>query len=742
MLIEGNIENIIFRNEDNGYTVIDFYADSKLITAVGIFPMVCVGERLSIIGEFNSKGKYGEQFEVTDVTCSAPTDAYGITQYLASGLFKGIGQVTASAIVERFGTETLTIIEESPEQLAKVKGISKKKAKEIGQSYVEHMGMQQTIMFLQKHGVTVAQATKIYQCYGDRTEEILLNNPYILVEDIEGIGFVTADRMAHKFGVELNSGFRIMAGITHILREGSSRDGHTAMPKSMVISQTARLLDMEDYEEVERWLQPMVNNLRIKQVTINYKDEDVEMLSLQLYIDTENMIATRLLRMISAVKEVSINLTEDLLLYEKANKIVLHDTQKRAIETAISSGVMVITGGPGTGKTTIIKCISELFLARGCKVVLCAPTGRASKRMCEATGMQAKTIHRTLGMEYTGGKSKFKYNELEPLEADVVIVDEISMADIFIFHALIKALEVGTRLVLVGDKDQLASVSAGNILGDIIASGMVPVISLTEIYRQDANSLIISNAHRINNGEMPQLNNASKDFFIDEKAEQADILQTAIDMYTSRLPKFFKVESTEIQVLTPIKKSICGVENLNRKIQEAINHNHIKIVHKETMFKVGDKVMQIANNYDIAWTRNDCGRIEEGKGVFNGDIGYIISIYKDRITVLFDENKSVIYEKKNYDELNLAYAVSVHKSQGSEFKVVLLVLSGGYYGLLTRNLLYTAVTRAKEAVVIIGSRSIIARMVNNKTTTERFTLLKDMLIKSNAKIAKIKDISF
>ncbi len=737
MVIEGNVENIIYRNDDNGYTVIDFCADSKLITAVGIFPMLCNGEKLTLVGNFNNKGKYGEQFEVSDVTCNVPTDIYGITQYLSSGLFKGVGVAIAGAIVEMFGADTLKIIEESPEKLAKVKGISKNRAADIGQAYAEHIGMQHTIMFLQKHGVTIAQATKIYQHYGDRTEEVLLDNPYILVEDIEGIGFLTADRMAHKFGVELDSGFRIMAGIAHVLKEGASRDGHTAMPKDMVLSEAYSLLNMDRDADILQWLQPMFANLRLKQYTITSEDEDIVMLSLPIYMDTENKIASRLMRMINAVKEVEINLDEDLARYEKANGVELHSMQKQAISTAISNGVMVITGGPGTGKTTIIKCISELFMARKCKVVLAAPTGRAAKRMCEATGMEAKTIHRTLGMEYAGGKSQFKYNELEPLPADVVIVDEISMADIFIFNALIKALEVGTRIVLVGDKDQLASVAAGNILGDIIASNMLPVIGLTEIYRQDANSLIVSNAHRINNGQMPMLNNASKDFFIDDKSEYEQILSTVVAMYTQRLPQYFNIDPLEIQILTPIKKSICGVENLNKEIQAKVNHNSIKITHNNVTFIVGDKVMQISNNYDIAWTRNECGRVEEGKGVFNGDIGIITSIYKDRITVLFDENKSVVYEKKNYDELNLAYAISVHKSQGSEFKVVLLVLSGGYYGLLTRNLLYTAVTRAKEAVVIVGSSGVIARMVANKHTTKRFTLLKDMLVKSSARIAKI-----
>ncbi|MFI3228640.1 MAG: ATP-dependent RecD-like DNA helicase [Bacillota bacterium] len=737
MIIEGSVERIAFRNEENGYTVIDFYADNKVIPVVGIFPMICVGETLSLVGEYVTKGIYGEQFSVKEVVYKSPTDKFGIINYLSSGLFKGVGISIATSIFETFGTDTLKVMENTPDKLSKVRGISAKRAVEIGIEFGKHIDMQHTLIFLQQHGITLGQSLKIYKKYGANTEEQLLDNPYKLVEDIEGIGFTTADKMAGKFGIDSDSEFRIMAGITHILQEGASREGHTCMPYDMVVDASAHLLGVVDTEKVASCIAPMLLTLRLKKHSITINNEDVEMLALPQFYATEGAIAMRLMRLISAVETVNFNLEKDIARYEHSNDILLHEAQKKAIETAISSGVMVITGGPGTGKTTIIKCITELFMSSGKRVKLCAPTGRAAKRMSEATGLEAKTIHRLLGMEFAEGKFNFKYNELEPLDADVVIVDEISMADIFIFNSLIKALEMGTRIVLVGDKDQLPSVSAGNILGDIIACNMVPVIALTEIYRQDANSLIISNAHRINNGEMPVLNNASKDFFVDDKIEPETISDTAIAMYTSRLPKYFNIAATDIQVLTPVKKTVCGVEALNANIQKIINPVGSYVTCRDTIFRVGDKVMQIVNDYDLEWTREDGFNFEEGKGVFNGDIGFIKDINKDTILVKYDDNKIVRYKKDKHEELNLAYAISVHKSQGSEFKVVLLVLAKSYRGLLTRNLLYTAVTRAKEAVVIVGNPNTILSMVHNNVSAKRYTLLKDLLEKGNARMGKI-----
>ncbi|MFA5449766.1 MAG: ATP-dependent RecD-like DNA helicase [Clostridia bacterium] len=727
MVLSGTVENIIFRNEENGYTVLDFFADGRLITAVGIFPSLEVGEALTLTGEQRSNTKYGEQFEVTNVTFDAPTDINGMIAYLGSGLFKGLGEITARTIVMHFGLKTLEIMEKDPMRLTEVRGIGAKKATEIAESYKKRIGMQNTILFLQKYGVTMGQALKIYQSYEDRASEILLENPYRLIDDIDGIGFITADKIAVKLGVERDSDFRIMAGISHILKEAANKNGHTFLPSETLVYETARLLETEDRDRIEGLFRIMLLNGKLG--VFDKKDEENggKAYALSLYSNTENAIAARLVNICTSADALDINVTKEVSIYEEQNDIYLHSKQKEAVYSAINCGALVITGGPGTGKTTIIKCILELLSARGLEVLLCAPTGRAAKRLSEASGRDAKTLHRMLGAEFSSGKLSYKHNELNPLEADAVIVDEISMADIFIFNAMLKALPQKTRLILVGDKDQLPSVSAGNILADVIASDIMPVISLTEIYRQDADSLIVVNAHRINNGEMPLIDNRSKDFFFDQKEDVYDIAATVVSMLKERIPRHFGIPTESIQVLSPVKRGTAGVENLNKLIQQSLNPNGREVTVNGTVFKEGDKVMHSVNNYTLKWERFGSYN-EVGEGVFNGDIGYIKNIAKNgEMSVLFEDERLVVYPREAQDELMLAYAVSVHKSQGSEFPAVILVLSGSSYMLLSRNLLYTAVTRAKNIVVIVGSRSVLGKMVSNNFTAKRYTLLKDLI---------------
>ncbi|MDD3946419.1 MAG: ATP-dependent RecD-like DNA helicase [Clostridia bacterium] len=736
MIIKGSVENIVFRNEENGYTVINIFAEDRLLTAFGIFPVIQEGETLSLVGEFKTNPKYGEQFEVTEVTFEAPTDKAGIINYLASGLFRGVGEITADAIVGHFGLKTLEILEKTPERLREVRGIGAAKAREIAESFRNHSEMQNTLLFLQKHGISMGQSLKIYRCYGDDARELITENPYRLVEDIEGIGFLTADKIAEKLGVEQDSDFRIMAAVTHTLLEAAGRQGHTCLPEEKLLSQTAKLIHAESSDRIKSCLPFMQINDKIK--FYRYKEEDRQASkgawALSINYNLENSIAAKLLKLNNEAQELDINIDGELDRFESENSIALHTKQREAVALAINRGTVVITGGPGTGKTTIIKCILSLMSARGHKVLLAAPTGRAGKRLAEATDCEAKTIHRMLGMDFSSGKPVFKFNELNNLETDVVIIDEISMADIYIFNALLKAMPQGARLILVGDKDQLPSVSAGNILADIIDSDMLPVISLTEIYRQDANSLIVLNAHRINRGEMPVIDNASRDFFVSNVEEGERQVEAVVSLLTERLPKYLDCSIRNIQVLSPMKKGIAGVNNLNVRIQEAVNPYGKEITINGTVFREGDKVMQTVNNYDLQWEKG----VEQGEGVFNGDVGYLTEIGKETLTVDFEDGKCAVYGVESREELIPAYAVSVHKSQGSEFRAVILVLSNAGYMLLNRNLLYTAITRAREAVVIVGPVGIIKRMVSNNYVAERYSLLKEFIWENQRKARLLK----
>lgn len=729
MTIKGTVEDIIFRNEENGYTVMNVDADGDLIVAVGIFPIINQGETLKLNGEMKFNAKFGEQFMVESFEFIKPDDAEGIKRYLASGLFTGVGKATAEAIVNYFGDKTLEIIEKTPQKLMKVPGIGAKKAADIERCYMESSKVRDALIFLQKYGITTQIALKIYKEYEEDTVYIVKSNPYKLVEDIEGIGFLTADKIAERMGIEKDSDFRLKAALLHALKEASQKNGHTCLPKNILIKDTMALTSVFDKERIER----IIDNEYYSIKKTEYQGE--EYISLSYIYNTENAIAAKLVMLNNMRSDLDIDCLTELQNYQKTNNIILDQNQKEAVKKSLDEGVVIITGGPGTGKTTIIKCLTTILKQRGKKVALAAPTGRAAKRMTQATGEEAKTIHRLLGIT---GKN-FDFSQINILDYDVVIVDEISMADIFIFNYLLKAMPGGARLILVGDKDQLPSVACGNILSDMISSGMFCTVYLNEIYRQAKKSMIVVNAHRINNCQYPVTENC-KDFFIDNKSSPEDIKRSVITMASSRIPGYLNITPKEIQVLAPIKKGAAGVEALNKELQKALNPQGKQIIYKNKLFRVGDKVMHTVNNYALEWIKSDFTK-ESGTGVFNGDIGYIVDIRDNEIIVEFEDNKIVRYKDDEIEELMTAYCISVHKSQGSEFPVVIMAITSGSYAILTKNLLYTAVTRAKEMVVLVGDEKNIKKMVKNTFTSKRFSLLPHLLESNSHKFQILKGIN-
>lgn len=735
--VKGYVEEIIFRNIDNGYCVLLINAGNNLVTAVGVFPPVEEGEYLEMQGEHVVNNKFGEQFNVSECKIVQPDSVESIYRYLSSGLFYGVGEVTAKNIVNTFGARALEYIEKDPVKLSQVKGLSLKKAMAINEAFIVHKEQQATILYLQNFDISLNLALKIYKTYGDGTKRIIEKNPYQMVEDVDGVGFITADKIALKMGFDQYSRFRITAGIGHVLQEGASKNGHTYLERREVVSEVCRLLKMNE-EEYRYMVDGIIldNVVMGKIVIIEENGEECVMLT-RMY-ENENGIARCLADMLVSAEEIDLNIDADIDEYQKSKDITLHENQIEAIKNCVKYGVNVITGGPGTGKTTIINCILTILKKQYMRTVLCAPTGRASKRLAEATGEDAKTIHRLLDLDFTGGKGHFTYNEDTKLDADVVVVDEVSMCDEYVFYALIRAIKRGGRLILVGDKDQLPSVGAGNILSDIIASGLVPVNYLTYIYRQSDDSLIISNAHKVNEGKMPTIDNKSKDFFVDAQTDTADMLKNCIDLVTKRLPSFSKLAPKDIQVLCPMKKGVIGVENINIEMQKALNppdSSKGELRAGANIFRVGDKVIHTVNNYQMEWLSPDG---LSGTGVFNGDIGYIKEVNKSApsLKVEFDDGKIATYKQENLDEIALAYAISIHKSQGSEFPAVIIMVSGGNPFLMTRNLLYTAITRAKQIVVIEGSKESLAKMVKNDYTAKRNTLLTQFL-KENCKRAGV-----
>ena len=741
MALIGTIEDIVFRNDENGYTVAKLEKDGSLVTVVGKFIDVQIGANVTLEGKFE-KSKFGIQYAFTSYELTMPKTIAGIEKYLGSGLIRGVGPITAKHIVEHFGKETLEVLEYTPEKLSQIKGISEKKAIEIGFSYREHKEVQNTIMFLQSYNISTNMALKIYNVYREKTTDIVKNNPYKLIEDIDGIGFTTADRIAKNIGIPEDSEFRVRAGLIHVLKLSCEKNGNTYLPKNMLYGEASKALGLE-YEEHQELFDKTFDTLCLDKTCVTLWLENTEIVMLSRYYYYENSIAQKLTWLKNCSKSEDVDIDDEIENFQQRNKIHLHEEQIKAIKGAIGNGVYVITGGPGTGKTTIIKCILEILENMQKKVSLVAPTGRASKRMSDSTGREAKTIHRLLEVNVIKtSESYFIHNETNPLKTDAVIVDEVSMVDAALMCNLLKALPRDCKLILVGDKDQLPSVGAGNVLADILASNTIPYCMLTKIFRQGEKSLIITNAHLINDGKMPLIDNTSMDFFFESKNEPETIKDTIVNLVTNRLPKFLKVEPKEIQVLAPMKAGVCGIENLNRTLQEKINPpspTKPQIEVGQTIFRLGDKVMQITNNYDLVWKKQGKFAMEEGQGVFNGDIGYITLIDPNsgEVNVEFEDGRNCLYTRPDLSDLSLSYAITIHKSQGSEFDTVIIPAIAGPSIILTRNLIYTAVTRAKKMVVIVGEKQYLKRMVSNKYTATRFTLLKRLLIIAEDKMEKL-----
>lgn len=729
MQLQGEIKTVIFASQDTGYTVLDMRCEDSVFTVVGIFPPVSEGQNIRVEGKFQVRTLYGKQFFADKVWVYEPNKLDGIKKFLGSGLISGLGPVTAEAIVNMFGVDSLEAMKH-PMELAKVRGISLKRATEFGMNYVKIQKMQDAIMFLQDLGITINMALRIYKTYDVKTEDNVRKNPYMLVDDVDGIGFATADRIAGELGIEKNSDYRICAAISYLLKDAALRSGHNYLPENELVSNAIALLSI-DSDNIEERVRDNLQDMVLLGELVRYDAKEHIAILLKKNFNTEKNIARKLLQLQQEAGDFRVDVANEVARFEKEAGFELHPNQVAAVKDAIENGVQIVTGGPGTGKTTIVKCILKLFKDLGQRVTLCAPTGRAAKRLSQATGEDAKTIHRMLDLDYKNGEGHFTYNENTRLPFDVVIVDEVSMVDEYVFNALINAMERGSRLVLVGDKDQLASVGVGNVLNDLIKCGKFNVSYLTQIYRQSEQSKIVPNAHKINNGVMPDLDNKSNDFFYEERNSSDEICQSTLGLVTKRLPKYLNMQPADIQVLCPMKRGSAGTINLNRELQKAINPPSPykkEVKHGDCIYREGDKVMQLVNNYQQEWSQTVGMRVERGSGVFNGDIGLIESINTQimQFTVRFDDDKVSIYEYGDIDQLTLAYAVTIHKSQGCEFDAVVIALDANYM-LQTRNLLYTAVTRAKKLVVISGAKKTISRMIQNNETARRYSLLLNLI---------------
>lgn len=722
MELQGIVESTVFRNEENGYTVLQLHAGREHVTAVGIMPPLTAGEQVTLEGDWIQHPQYGKQLKASACRVEKPTTLLGIERFLASGLIKGVGRSTAKLIVQEFGTRALDVIGEDPQKLTVISGIGKKRAKMIGYCFQEQYAAREAMIFLQSYGISPNLAVKISKRYGQATQQLLRENPYRLMEDIEGVGFTTADRIALAMGISTDSEFRLKGGLKFALSDASQSEGHTYLPENVLLRRAGDMLKVP--AEV---LEHHLDELLFKKELTAAEIDGVRCVFITAMYQAEAECAKRLINLRgkaqTGLKSV---LAANIRRYERANSITLSDSQKQAVCEALDNGLFIITGGPGTGKTTIINCI--LSLLNG-DALLAAPTGRAAKRMSEATGREAKTLHRLL--EYSGEDGHFTRDEDNPLDTPCVIVDEVSMVDLFLMRSLLRALRSGTRLILVGDADQLPSVGAGNVLSDMLASGVIPSARLTVIFRQSEESDIVTNAHRINRGEMPVLNRKNSDFFFDRQLYPQQAAESVVGLCVKRLPGFLHTDRPmrDIQVLSPTKKGDCGVIALNRMLQEALNPPHPRkpeISWGDRVYRLGDKVMHIKNDYQIEWTALDG---EEGTGAFNGDIGYITAVDKEEntLSVLYDDERTVEYEYSALEEIDLAYCLSVHKSQGSEFPCVVMPVTGGPRMLLNRNLFYTALTRARKLVVLVGREDCIADMVNNDHINARYTALKERL---------------
>ena len=729
--IEGTIEDIIYKNESNGYTVCELRGEKDTVTAVGYMPVVNTGETLKVSGKWVTHPDYGEQLKVELYEKVLPKTVDAIAKYLASGIVKGVGPATAEKIVQKFGSSTLEVINTDPKRLSEIKGINLDKALRIGQALDEQRGLREVVMFLQEYGVNPSVCIKIHSAYADKAVSMIRENPYRLCEDIFGIGFKTADRIAMKLGIDPASRFRTKSGIKYILSQASSR-GHTYLPECILKEYAQELLGTELSD-----LEDALISLIFDKVVQTEKCGDSNHIYLSSLYKAEQGVCKRLLALSQLQFTAGLsNFDDKLERLQKEEGIQPAQMQSEAIREAMTSGVLVITGGPGTGKTTIIKSIIKLLMEDGHSITLAAPTGRAAKRMSETTGFEARTIHRLLEIGYSGDESEllFQRNEENPIEADVIIIDEMSMVDILIMNHLLKAIPAGSRLILVGDADQLPSVGAGSVLQDIICCNVIKTVRLTEIFRQAGESMITVNAHRINKGEVPILNELDKDFFFLPRTGLDSIVRTVVDLCSRRLPVTYSMDPMkDIQVLSATRKSPAGVANLNLELQRVLNPPDKRKAEKSSrgyVFREGDRVMQVKNNYTLKWVRPE-DRFIDGTGVFNGDMGVIRSIDDDAsiLEILFDDDRLVEYDYSILDEIEPAFAVTIHKSQGSEFPVVIIPVFSGPQVLMTRNLLYTAVTRARKMVVMVGDEAFLHEMVDNKRETLRYSGLSDKLRK-------------
>ena len=731
--VTGYIDHIIFRNEDNGYTVLVLKGtegDDEELTCVGTFPVISQGATIEASGNFINHHIYGKQFQITSFTEKMPEDAMAMERYLGSGAIKGIGAALAARIVRRFGADTLRIVEEEPERLAEIKGISEKKAREIAAQMEEKADMRKAMMFLQKYGISLNLGAKIYQKYGDSVYSVLQENPYRLADDISGVGFKIADEIAGRIGIHTDSDYRIKSGMMYTLLQATG-EGHVYLPKEELFQRSSELLGV-DVSYMEKHLMDLSMERKVIQ-----KEEGETVL---VYPSRFYYLELNTARMLS---ELNIDCPEDeafvqrrIAQIEKETGTTLDEMQKKAVTEAAGHGLFILTGGPGTGKTTTINAIIRFFEGEGSELRLAAPTGRAAKRMTEATGYEAQTIHRLLelnGMpeeERQGQAVHFERNAENPLEADVIIIDEMSMVDIQLMHSLLLAVTAGTRLILVGDENQLPSVGPGNVLRDIIRSGEFPVVELKKIFRQASESDIVVNAHKINRGEQVTLSNKSSDFFFLKRQDADIIIRVVIALIQEKLPRYVEAKPFDIQVLTPMRKGLLGVERLNKILQRYLNPPEPSKKEKEYgqgLFREGDKVMQIRNNYQLEWEIR--GRyeipVDKGVGVFNGDTGILKTIneFSETAEVEFEDGRCAEYSFKQLEELELAYAVTIHKSQGSEYPAVVIPLLSGPRMLLNRNLLYTAVTRARRCVTIVGSEETFREMIKNEKQQRRYSSL-------------------
>ncbi len=728
-IVQATVLHAVYKNDDTGFAVLEVGGeDGEKFTAVGPLALALDGERLEMSGQWTVHHEYGKQFKAEAYTTMMPTTRDGIIRYLSSSAVYGVGKAMAKKIVDHFGDDTMDVINYHTDRLLEIEGIGKKKLAKIIESLQQNQGMREVMLFMQTYGITPLFATKIYNKFGRGAIGIVKENPYILAEEIDGIGFLTADKVARSMGVEMNSPLRVNASVQYVLKQ-SSAEGHTYLPREVLVTQVKRMTGVTDDIVLN-----CITELTLKNKIAGAEYNGKPCIYYEPFYYAERYIANKLLSQLSGTFSAKPcdpkTIEKRALAYEKENKISLHKEQFNAVKMAATYPVSIITGGPGTGKTTIIKCLIDIFENEKLSVALAAPTGRAAKRMAETTDRTAQTLHRLLEYDYNGENSfSFSRNDSNPLDCDVLIIDEMSMVDTMLLFYALKAMSITMRLILVGDADQLPSVGAGNVLSDLLQSEAIPATKLVEIYRQDNNSSIVTNAHRINHGEMPVISNKDGDFFLMKRQMPDKIVETLVDTTVRRLNDYYGYEPIrDIQVLSPTRKGIAGVTNLNKVLQAALNppdYNKNEYEFRETVFREGDRVMQIKNNYTIEWETED----SNGTGIFNGDMGIIETIdnAEDTMVVIMDDGKVIEYRFQWLDELELAYATTVHKSQGNQFPVVVMPLAGGSNMLFSRSLLYTGITRAEKLVILVGREDVLSYMVNNDYRSVRYTGLAEMI---------------